>query len=188
MQLRQSNIDKLRNGVHDVLAIGGGINGAVSAAALAGKGVSTALIDVRDFAGFTSMNSSNLAWGGIKYMESHDYTLVRKLCRSRNHLMKHYPSTVQEIRFLTTITKGFRYHPLYLWAGTWLYWFMGNCFTRLPRLHSKRSIKQAEAIINRRASDCRPTHTGQAGSGVLRRRRAIVLRDSHGQSHLHRHH
>ncbi|ASJ75733.1 glycerol-3-phosphate dehydrogenase/oxidase [Granulosicoccus antarcticus] len=148
MQLRESNIDKLPQTTYDVLIIGGGINGAVSAAALAGKGLKTALIDRGDFAGQTSMHSSNLAWGGIKYMETYDFALVRKLCKSRNHLIKSYPSTVQEIRFFTTIGKGFRYHPIYLWAGTWLYWFFGNCFTRIPRLFSRKGIRQEESIIN----------------------------------------
>ena len=64
--LRKNNIEKLPHGIFDVLIIGGGINGAVSAAALAAKGVKVALIDKGDFAGFTSSNSSNLAWGGIK--------------------------------------------------------------------------------------------------------------------------
>ena len=65
--LRKTNIQKLPEKIFDVLIIGGGINGAVSAAALAAKGAKVALIDKGDFAGFTSSNSSNLAWGGIKY-------------------------------------------------------------------------------------------------------------------------
>lgn len=148
MQLRKSNLDRLQRERFDVLVIGGGINGAASAAALAGKGVKVALIDRGDFAGSTSMHSSNLVWGGIKYMESHDFALVRKLCKSRNHLVKHYPSTVKEIRFLTTIARGFRYHPRYLWAGSWLYWLIGNGFTRVPRFLSPRGIKARESIIN----------------------------------------
>ena len=111
------------------------------------QGVKTALIDQGDFAGMTSMWSSNLIWGGIKYMESYDFKLVRELCVSRNHLIKHYPSTVQEIRFLTTITKGFRWHPLVLWAGTWLYWFFGNCFTKMPRL-PRCDRQREEPVIN----------------------------------------
>ena len=103
--LRKSNIQKLPQKTFDVLIIGGGINGAVSAAALAAKGAKVALIDKGDFAGFTSSNSSNLAWGGIKYLESHEYGLVNKLCKSRNHLMRSYPSTVKEIRFFTSIQK-----------------------------------------------------------------------------------
>ena len=50
-----------------------------------------ALIDQRDFAGFTSQQSSNLAWGGIKYLESNDFGLVWGLCKSRNHLMEKLP-------------------------------------------------------------------------------------------------
>ncbi|HPE72079.1 MAG TPA: FAD-dependent oxidoreductase [Candidatus Competibacter sp.] len=147
MKLRESNIQKLSQGVYDVLIIGGGINGAVSAAALSGKGARVALIDQRDFAGFTSQQSSNLAWGGIKYLESHDYALVRKLCLSRNHLIRHYPSRVQEIRFFSTIDKGFRFHPLFLWAGTWVYWLFGNGFTQIPRLFFKRTIQREEPVV-----------------------------------------
>ena len=61
MKLRNSNIEKLDQEIYDTLIIGGGINGAVSAAALSGKGARVALIDQRDFAGFTSQQSSNLA-------------------------------------------------------------------------------------------------------------------------------
>ncbi|QOR39489.1 FAD-dependent oxidoreductase [Billgrantia diversa] len=148
MELRSSNIDKLDDEVFDVLIVGGGINGASAAAALAGKGVRVALIERGDFAGSTSMHSSNLVWGGIKYMESRDFALVRKLCKSRNHLIRSYPATVQEIRFLTTITRGFRYHPRYLWAGAWLYWLIGNGFTRIPRFLPPQAIRDSEAIID----------------------------------------
>jgi len=147
LKLRESNIQKLQQGIYDVLIIGSGINGAVSAAALSGKGARVALIDQRDFAGFTSQQSSNLAWGGIKYLESHDYSLVRKLCLSRNHLLRHYPSRVQEIRFFSTIDKGFRFHPLFLWAGTWVYWLFGNGFTKIPRLFFKRTIQREEPVV-----------------------------------------
>jgi len=153
MQLRESNIEKLGSGdVYDTLIVGGGINGAVSAAALAGKGAKVALVDQGDFAGMTSMWSSNLIWGGIKYMESYDFKLVRELCVSRNHLIKHYPSTVQEIRFLTTLTKGFRWHPLMLWAGTWIYWLFGNCFTKVPRLPRVSQINTEEPVISTKSA------------------------------------
>ena len=44
--LRKSNIRKLPKGTFDTLIIGGGINGAVAASALAAKGVKVALIDI----------------------------------------------------------------------------------------------------------------------------------------------
>ncbi|MFT6991037.1 MAG: alpha-glycerophosphate oxidase/glycerol-3-phosphate dehydrogenase, partial [Paraglaciecola sp.] len=146
--LRKNNIQKLPQSTFDVLIIGGGINGAVSAAALAAKGVKVALIDKGDFAGFTSSNSSNLAWGGIKYLESHEYGLVNKLCKSRNHLMRSYPSTVKEIRFFTSIQKGFRFPPLFIYMGTLVYWLMGRFFTRFPQYLSAKKIKAQEAVVN----------------------------------------
>ena len=161
MGLRETNLDKLAQTEFDVLIVGGGINGAVSAASLAAKGAKVALIDRGDFAGFTSSNSSNLAWGGIKYLESHEYLLVNELCKSRNHLMESYPSTVQEIRFLTSIQKGFRFHPWFIYLGTLLYWVLGRFQTRPPVLQSAAQLKRSEAIINTKSvaggfeySDC----------------------------------
>ena len=68
--LRRTNIRRPRNAEVAVCAVGAGISGAVSAAALAARGSRVALIDKRDFGGATSLQSSNLARGGIKYLES----------------------------------------------------------------------------------------------------------------------
>jgi glycerol-3-phosphate dehydrogenase len=146
--LRNSNVKKLGEHPFDVLVIGGGINGAVAAASLAGRGVRVALIDRGDFAGGVSSNSSNLAWGGIKYLESLQFLLVEKLCRSRNRLMRAYPSTVKEIRFFTTIQRGFRFPPFFIFLGSVLYWVMGRFATRAPRYISARAIEAAEPVVN----------------------------------------
>ena len=147
MLLRDSNIARLQAEEFDVAIIGGGINGAVSAAALSARGVKVALIDRGDFASETSQESSNLAWGGIKYLESFEFGLVRKLCNSRNHLMRQYPSTVQEIRFLTTHAKGFRQPRWMLYLGTWIYWLMGKGFTEKPRWLSLNQMRKEVPIL-----------------------------------------
>ncbi len=146
--LRDSNVEKLVEHTFDVLIVGGGINGAVAAAALAGSGVRVALVDRADFASGVSSNSSNLAWGGIKYLESHEYLLVNKLCKSRNRLMRAYPSTVKEIRFFTTIQRGFRFPPFFVYLGSVVYWIMGRFVTRAPRYVSARAIERAEPVVN----------------------------------------
>lgn len=146
--LRNSNVEKLGESVFDVLIVGGGINGAVAAASLAGRGVKVALIERDDFASGVSSSSSNLAWGGIKYMEGGEFLLVDKLCRSRNRLMAAYPSTVKEIRFLTTIQKGFRWPPFFIYLGSILYWIMGRFVTRAPRFIGARQIENTEPVIN----------------------------------------
>ncbi len=146
--LRDSNLEKLASIEFDVLIVGAGINGAVAAASLAGRGVKVALIDRDDFAAGVSSNSSNLAWGGIKYLESGEVFLVDKLCRSRNKLMRAYPSTVKEIRFLTTIQRGFRVWPFFVFLGAMLYWVMGRFATKPPRFLTGRRIEATEPIIN----------------------------------------
>ncbi len=148
MNLRNNNIKRLSVEEHDVLVVGGGINGAVTAAALAARGETVALIDAGDFAGFTSQQSSNLVWGGIKYMEGYEFGLVAGLCKSRNELLDSFPSTVKEIRFLMTVNKRFRFHPWIILASTWLYWLLGRGKTRAPRLVSPRRLKQIEPLIN----------------------------------------
>lgn len=147
---RQQSLDELDRRVFDVLVVGGGINGAVSAASLAAHGARVALVERGDFSGQTSMHSSNLAWGGIKYMETLELGLVRKLCRARNELMRAYPSAVQETRFLLTVARGSRWgrfgHVL-LWLGALLYWAIGGFFTRRPRLLSNATIARDEPTV-----------------------------------------
>jgi glycerol-3-phosphate dehydrogenase len=147
MSLRSSVLHRLETEDFDVLVLGGGINGAVSAACAAARGARVALIDRGDFAGFTSQESSNLAWGGIKYLETYEFGLVRKLCVSRNRLLRAFPSTVQELRFFVTLARGFRHGRLTLLLGAWLYWILGSFFTRPPRLLSLRTIADDEPVV-----------------------------------------
>ncbi|VGO22778.1 Aerobic glycerol-3-phosphate dehydrogenase [Pontiella sulfatireligans] len=128
--------------------VGAGINGAVAAAALAGKGAKVTVIDKADFGSFTSQESSNLAWGGIKYLENYEFGLVWGLCKSRNHLMKSYPSQVREIRFYTSIAKGFRKPRILIYLGALLYWFMGRFQTKPPRLLSVSTIRKEAPMID----------------------------------------
>ena len=101
-------------GRFDVLIVGGGINGAVAAAVLSSRGAKVALVDRGDFAGFTSQESSNLVWGGFKYLENYELPLVFGLCRSRNRLMKAYPDNIKEIGFLAALDETAGQHGLEL--------------------------------------------------------------------------
>ena len=151
MTLRDQSLSRLMDpGVDafDVVVIGGGINGAVAAAAAAARGASVALVDRGDFGGVTSQSSSNLAWGGIKYLETYEFGLVRKLCLSRNHLLAALPGQVKETRFFVAHERGFRHGLLKLWAGSLLYWFIGNFFTRRPLLLTRADMRRDEPVID----------------------------------------
>jgi len=145
--IRQTNLEALGQSRFDVLIVGGGINGAVTAAALTARGARVALVERGDFGSATSQESSNLVWGGVKYLETWEFGLVRRLCKSRNELLRSFPSSVREIRFYTSHTRGFRHGRWKLYLGTWLYWALGSFFTRRPRLLSARTMAREEPVI-----------------------------------------
>ena len=148
MALRSSQLDRLRGGSFDVLVVGGGINGAVTLAALAGRGASVALIDRGDFGNFTSQESSNLVWGGFKYLENYEFLLVFNLCRSRNRLMRAYPDNIKEISFLASLDHSAPFPPWFAALGALGYWGIGQFGTRHPRLLGAEKILGEEPVID----------------------------------------
>jgi len=146
--LRDTALAKIEDGIFDVLIIGGGINGAVSAAVLAGRGARVALVDRGDFGSFTSQASSNLVWGGFKYLEGYEIPLVRKLCVSRNRLIKAYPDNIKPIPFLATLDESSP-HPVWLATlGAVGYWGIGSFRTHPPRRLSPEKIEEIEPVVN----------------------------------------
>ncbi|GAB1256595.1 FAD-dependent oxidoreductase [Aurantivibrio plasticivorans] len=145
---RNEVLDALGGVTFDVLVVGAGVNGAVAASALSRQGLKVALIDRNDFGAQCSSNSSGLAWGGIKYLESNEYRLVRRLCKSRNRLVDNFPSQVKEVRFYTSIQKKFRWPSWFIYLGSVLYWLMGSGYTRFPRLLFKSNIVKEQPIVD----------------------------------------
>ncbi len=141
-------IHQMDGGSFDVLIVGGGINGAVSAAVLAGRGASVALVDRGDFGGFTSQESSNLVWGGFKYLEGYEFFLVRKLCVSRNRLIKAYPDNIKPIGFLATLDKTSPFPPWLAALGSLAYWAIGSFRTHRPRYLSAKKIESIEPVVD----------------------------------------
>jgi len=148
MALRSTHIDRMREGSFDTLVIGGGINGAVTAASLAGRGANVALIDRGDFASFTSQASSNLVWGGFKYLENYEFYLVWKLCRSRNRLMRSYPDNIKQIGFYAALDEAGPYPPWFAGFGALGYWIIGQFGTKWPRLLKRDTIERDEPAVD----------------------------------------
>lgn len=148
MELRASNVSRLEGGTFDVLIVGGGINGAVSAAVLAGRGLDVAIIDRGDWAGFTSSSSSNLAWGGFKYLENYELNLVRKLSLSRNRLLKAYPSNITQLGFMAALDHSSPFPPWLAALGSSAYWAIGNFQTHRPQFLGPEEIKAQEPSID----------------------------------------
>ncbi len=151
--LRQRQMERLDGGAFDAFVIGGGINGAVSAAALAGRGLSVALAEQGDFGSFTSQESSNLVWGGFTYLKNYEIPLVFKLSRSRNKLMDAYPTVVSEIPFFATLDDSSPFPSWLAGAGSVAYWGLGFAQTRPPRFHRAGAINDIEPIVNTATAD-----------------------------------
>ena len=140
-------LERLSGREHDVLIVGGGINGAISALALAAHGLRVALVEKDDFAAGVSQESSNLIWGGFKYLQTFDVRLVAGLCRSRNRLARAYPNRIREVRFLAALGATSPYSPTFAATGAYIYWALGRFATRPPRRISRRSVGRREPII-----------------------------------------
>ena len=144
---RSENIQEIASTHFDALIIGGGINGAVSALALRTHGVNVALFEKNDFASGVSQESSNLVWGGFKYLESYELKLVMGLCHSRNRLARAYPSRLVEKRFLAALDASSPFAPWFATVGANAYWGIGQFATKRPRYRSPRTIKRLEPSI-----------------------------------------
>jgi glycerol-3-phosphate dehydrogenase len=74
--------------IHDLLVIGGGINGAGIARDAAGRGLAAVLVERDDLASATSSASSKLIHGGLRYLEQYEFRLVHEALAEREILLR----------------------------------------------------------------------------------------------------
>ena len=104
----------------DVLVVGGGVNGCGIARDLAGRGLRVLLSEQDDLAAHTSSASTKLIHGGLRYLEFHEFALVRKALQEREVLLASAPHIMGPMRFVVPHDPRLRS----LWtlrAGLWLY-------------------------------------------------------------------
>ncbi len=122
----------------DVLIIGGGIQGVGVAQAAAACGYRTQVLEQSDLAAATSSRSSKLIHGGLRYLESGQFTLVRKSLQERRILLDIAPELVQLVPFYIPVYRYSTRGPWTLRAGLSLYALLGGLdrqarFRRLSR-------------------------------------------------------
>ena len=87
----------------DVLVIGGGIHGVGVAQAAAAAGYEVILLEQSDLASGTSSRSSKLIHGGLRYLESAQFSLVKESLHERELLLKLAPTLVKRQKFFIPI-------------------------------------------------------------------------------------
>lgn len=111
---------------YDVVVIGGGIHGAGVAQAAAAAGFSTLLLERKAIGSGTSSRSSKLIHGGLRYLESAQFGLVRESLREREILLKIAPELVQPVSFFIPVYTFTQRRPLTIRAGLTLYALLGG--------------------------------------------------------------
>ena len=103
---RTAAIDRLASGDElDVLVVGGGVVGTGCALDAVTRGLTTGLVEARDFASGTSSRSSKLVHGGLRYLEMLDFRLVHEALTERGLLLTRLaPHLVRPVAFLYPLT------------------------------------------------------------------------------------
>ncbi|MFC5267938.1 glycerol-3-phosphate dehydrogenase/oxidase [Kribbella qitaiheensis] len=121
-QARTEAIEAMADGRElDVLVIGGGVVGSGSALDAATRGLTTGLLEARDFASGTSSRSSKLVHGGLRYLEMLDFRLVHEALQERGLLLQRLaPHLVKPVPFLYPLQHRW-WERIYAGAGVALY-------------------------------------------------------------------
>jgi glycerol-3-phosphate dehydrogenase len=127
----QRVLSRLSTETFDVLIVGGGATGCFTARDAALRGLSVALIEMRDFASATSAHNSKLAHGGLRYLRNLEIALVRESLRERLGLMRMAPHLVRPLPFLLPLYRAGMLERAKLKAGLSLYDLLSHDRNRL---------------------------------------------------------
>jgi glycerol-3-phosphate dehydrogenase len=118
---RQDAIAQMSERVLDILVVGGGVVGAGAALDAVTRGLTTAIVEGRDWASGTSSRSSKLIHGGLRYLEMLDFGLVREALTERGLMLDRIaPHLVRPVQFLYPLQhRG--WERAYVGAGIALY-------------------------------------------------------------------
>lgn len=130
--------------MHDLLIIGGGINGVGIAADAAGRGLDVVLCEKADLGSATSSSSTKLIHGGLRYLEFYEFGLVRKSLQEREVLAAAAAHIIKPLAFQIPQLP----HSRSSWmirAGLFLY----DNLARRKRFSGSRSVRfDSEGPLN----------------------------------------
>lgn len=120
---------------YEVIIIGAGIQGAAVAQATSAAGYRTLLLEqYPEPARATSSRSSKLIHGGLRYLESGQFALVRECLVERANLLRNAPHLVRLVPFHIPVYWETRRRPWKITAGLALYSLLSRKpFHRIPR-------------------------------------------------------
>ncbi len=155
---------------YDVVVIGAGIHGAGCAQAAAAAGHSVLLLEQTEIAAGSSSRSSKLIHGGLRYLETGQFRLVRESLHERTTLLRIAPDLVQLRKFHIPVYRTTRRQPWQLRLGLGLYAVLagfgrGAGFGSVPR----REWEQLDGLATRGLKTVLWYHDAQTDDRLLSR-------------------
>ena len=119
-----------------MLVIGGGIHGAGVAQAAAAGGYRVLVLEKSGLAAGTSSKSSKLIHGGLRYLESREFSLVRESLRERELLLRLAPGLVRRQKFFVPVYRHTSRRRWWIASGLALYAVLagGRSYSRFRHL------------------------------------------------------
>ena len=112
---------------YDVIIVGGGIQGAGVAQAVQAAGYRSMIMEKSHWAAGTSSKSSKLIHGGLRYLQSGEFALIRESLKERRLLLKNAPDLVSSNWFHIPIYKHSLYRPWQIRLALTAYWLLSGC-------------------------------------------------------------
>ena len=147
--MKRLRLKELEGQTFDVVIIGGGVTGASAAREAALRGLSTVLVEKNDFASGTSSRSTKLIHGGVRYLQSYEFKLVREACSERERMLRLAPHLSNVRPFIYVLYQGYPESMALLNAGLTIYdLFSGSPLKRRHRMLNAQKLLEAEPHLN----------------------------------------
>ena len=152
----------------DIVVIGAGIHGAGVAQAAVAAGYSVLVLEKNDVASGTSCKSSKLIHGGLRYLESAQFSLVRTSLKERTILCRLAPDLVKLQPFYIPIYKKTTRRPLHVRVGLSLYALLGNLHKdNLFKTIQREKVKKIDQLEQTGLQKVFQYHDGQTNDVKL---------------------
>ena len=153
---------------YDVIVVGAGVHGAGVAQAVAAAGYSVCVIEKHTVGCGTSSKSSKLIHGGLRYLESYQFSLVRKSLKERAVLCRIAPELVKLQPFYIPIYKQTFRRPWQIRLGLSLYALLGNMHKdNLFKRLSKDILETADGLNGENLQEIYKYNDGQTNDKKL---------------------
>ncbi len=120
------NLDRLSEGVFDVLVVGGGVHGLFVAYDAASRGLRVALVERGDVGSGLSFNHQRTIHGGLRALETGDLAKVSQQVAERRRWAAIAPHLVEPLPFLIGTYRGAKRSRTLVGAGFALYDLLGR--------------------------------------------------------------